>query len=496
MVFPLLSTLLIVPLAGVALLVIMPRENKDLLKWIALVTTLVNLAVSLPLYFNFAAGEPGYQFEEVAAWIPAFNIGYHIGIDGLSLFLVLLTTFLSAVAVLSSWTAITEQVKEYLALMLFLETAMLGVFVSLDLFLFYLFWEASLIPMALLIGRWGGERRIYASIKFILYTMAGSALMLVAALVAYLWGGTSDLPTLVGTLDLPVNLQIWLFFAFALAFAVKVPLFPLHTWLPAAHVEAPTAGSIILAGVLLKMGTYGFMRFAMPLFPAAVPVWTPLLVSLAVIGILYGALVALAQEDAKSLVAYSSVAHMGFIVLGIFSGGQQGMSGAVLQMVNHGLSTGMLFFMIGVLYEQRHTRMFKDYGGIWVKVPIFGVFFLLAALSSVGLPGLNGFVGEFVILLGTFKVNWVAAAFGTFGIVLAAWYLLTAVRKLMYGPFNPANDNLRDMNGREIVIALSLVILFFVIGLFPNLLFEKINPAAAELVEQINSVTALARIGN
>ena len=496
MAFPLLSTLLIVPLVGVALLVLMPRDNPALLKWIALVTTLVNLALSLLLYTNFVDGAAGYQFEEVAAWIPSFNIGYHVGIDGLSLFLVLLTTFLAAISVLSSWTAITEQIKEYLALMLFLETAMLGVFVALDLFLFYLFWEASLIPMALLIGRWGGERRIYASIKFILYTMAGSALMLVAAIVAYLWGGTSDLPVLVETLSLPVNLQVWLFFAFALAFAVKVPLFPLHTWLPAAHVEAPTAGSIILAGVLLKMGTYGFMRFAIPLFPAAIPTWTPLLVTLAVIGILYGALVALAQEDAKSLIAYSSVAHMGFIVLGIFSGGQQGMSGAVLQMVNHGLSTGMLFFMIGVLYEQRHTRLFKDYGGIWVKVPLFGIFFLLAAFSSVGLPGLNGFVGEFVILLGAFKVNWVTAAFGTFGIVLAAWYLLTAVRKLLYGPFNRANENLRDMNGRELLIGLSLVILFFVIGLFPNLLFEKINPATAALVEQVNAVTALVQAGN
>ncbi len=488
-----LSLLLIIPLAGAVLAVLIPREREELSKWLALAASLVNLLVSLPLYFGFGA-RAGYQFEEFAAWIPSLNINYHVGIDGLSLFLVLLTTFLSALSILSSWSAITKQVKEYMALMLVLETAMLGVFVSLDLFLFYLFWEASLIPMALLIGLWGGERRIYASIKFIIYTMAGSALMLVAALVLYFWAepNTSDLPTLVANLNLPANLQVLLFIAFALAFAVKTPLFPLHTWLPAAHVEAPTAGSIILAGVLLKMGTYGFLRFAMPLFPDAVPFWSPLLIGLAVIGILYGALVALRQEDVKSLVAYSSVAHMGFIVLGMFSGGQQGLSGAVLQMINHGLSTGMLFFMVGVLYEQRHTRLFKEYGGIWVKVPVFGVFFLLAAFSSVGLPGLNGFVGEFVILLGTFKVNWVSAALGTFGIVLAAWYLLVAVRKVMFGPLNPANENLKDMNGREIVIALALVVFFFVIGLYPNLLFDKINPATAELATMINTSTLLA----
>jgi NADH-quinone oxidoreductase subunit M len=489
-----LSFLLIIPLVGVVVVAVLPRDRHDSIRWVALITTLVNLVLSLPFYFSFVDASAGYQFDEFAAWIPSLNINYHVGIDGISLFLVLLTTFLSVIAILSSWSGITEQVKEYMALLLLLETAMLGVFVALDLFLFYLFWEASLIPMALLIGRWGGERRIYASLKFIIYTMAGSALMLVAILVVYVWAepNSSDLPALLASNTLPANLQIWLFLAFALAFAVKVPLFPLHTWLPAAHVEAPTAGSIILAGVLLKMGTYGFMRFAMPLFPAAVPFWSPLFVALAIIGILHGALVALRQDDVKRLVAYSSVAHMGFIVLGIFSGGQAGMSGAVLQMVNHGLSTGMLFFMVGVLYEQRHTRLFKEYGGIWVKVPVFGVFFLLAALSSVGLPGLNGFVGEFIILLGTFKINWIAATLGTVGIVLAAWYLLTAVRQVMFGPFNPANANLRDMNSREILIAVSLVVFFFVIGLFPNLFFSKINASTARLNDLINQDTLVA----
>ncbi len=479
---------LAIPVVGAAVVAIIPRDRLNLIKGVSLFTTLATLALSVPLYTAYDTGAGGFQFEESTHWIASLNIGYHVGIDGISLFLVLLTTLLSALAVLSSWSAIKEQVKQYMVLMLLLETGMLGVFVSLDLFLFYVFWEASLIPMALLIGRWGSTRPVYAAIKFFLFTMIGSAFMLVASIVLYLWGGgTSDLPTLLATIPgmLPQWLQVWLFVAFAVAFAVKVPLFPLHTWLPAAHVGAPTAGSVILAGVLLKMGAYGFLRFAIPLFPQVAVQFAPWLSVLALIGIIYGALVALAQDDIKSLVAYSSIAHMGFIVLGIFALTPQSVSGAVLQMVNHGISTGGLFLLVGVLYERRHTRKLSDFGGIWVKVPVFGSFFILTALSSMGLPGLNGFVGEFTILLGTFQVNVVRAAIGTFGIVLAAWYLLTAVRRTLFGPLNMENNHLTDMNLREIVTIAPLAVLFFVIGLFPNLLFNIINPP-------VHSLTALA----
>jgi len=496
--FPLLSLLLILPLAGAVAVICVPRQRVQLVKGIALGTTLLVLVLSLPLYFAFDAQAPGYQFEERSAWVASLDISYHVGVDGISMFLVLLTTLLSALAVLSSWRAITEQVKEYMALMLVMETAMLGVFVSLDLFLFYVFWEGSLIPMALLIGRWGGERRVYAAVKFFLFTLAGSALMLVASIVLYLQGGSSDLPQLLSQLSSPggqlaYGLQGWLFAAFALAFAVKVPLFPLHTWLPAAHVEAPTAGSVLLAGVLLKMGAYGYLRFAIPLFPDVLPTFAPWLSILALIGIIYGALVALAQEDIKSLVAYSSVAHMGFVVLGIFALTPQSVSGSVLQMVNHGLSTGALFLLVGFLYERRHTRRLSEYGGIWVKVPVLGTLFIITALSSVGLPGLNGFVGEFTILLGTYQVNAAYAAVATFGIVLAAWYLLTAVRRTFFGPFNRANEGLTDMTPRELAIMLPLGILFFVIGLFPNLFFQKANPSVEALVMQTTQTAVVSQ---
>ena len=490
--FPLLSTLMLLPVIGAIVVALLPAKNEEMIKTVTLLFTVVALVLSLPLYFAFDSSVAGFQFEENIAWIPSLNINYHVGIDGISLFIVLLTTLLSTVAVLSSWTSITERVKDYMILMLVLESLMLGVFISVDLFLFYVFWEASLIPMALLIGQWGGDKRVYAAVKFIIYTFVASAVMLVGLIFVYLRAGTSDLVTILAMdLNLPETWQIWLFFAFGLAFAVKVPLFPFHTWLPHAHVQAPTAGSIILAGVLLKMGTYGFLRISNPILPLGFEFWAPLLSVLAIIGIIYGALVALVQSDVKSLVAYSSVAHMGFIVLGIFSGGLQGTSGAVMQMVNHGLSTGALFMLIGVLYERRHTRLLKDYGGIFVKVPIFGTFFLLSVFSSVGLPGLNGFVGEFTILLGTFKVNPLFAAFGTFGIILAAWYLLTAVQGLLFGPLNPDNENLTDMNGREILAALPLAIFFFILGFFPNLLFDKINPSAELLVQATQSEQAI-----
>ncbi|MCX6030774.1 MAG: NADH-quinone oxidoreductase subunit M [Chloroflexi bacterium] len=492
---PLLSIITFLPLAGALVLIFLPGAK--LQKWWALGVSLATFAVSCLLWIGWKAGEAGMQFVERLPWVPQFKIQYFLGVDGLSLLLVLLTTLLTVLVLLFSWEGIAQRLKAYLFLMLMLEAGMIGVFASLDLVIFYVFWELTLIPMYFLIGGWGdphGEYkflgrvmpwRIYAALKFFLYTMAGSALMLVAILFLYFRGGTFDLLEL-QKLSLTPNLQTWLFVAFGLAFAIKVPLFPFHTWLPDAHVASPTGGSVILAGVLLKMGTYGFLRFCLPLFPAATKMFVPWIAALAIIGILYGALVALVQKDVKSLVAYSSVAHLGYVMLGIFALNVHGIAGATLQMINHGLSTGALFLMVGMLYNRRHTRLLADFGGLWKQIPLFGMLFIVVALSSAGLPGLNGFVGEFNILLGVFQANKVFAVFGTVGIILAAWYLLSAVRQMLHGPLTkPENATVKDLNWREVLTLTPIIILFFVIGLFPNLFFDKINPSAEAVVQAL-----------
>ena len=479
----LLTMITFLPMVGALAVVALAGDAAK--KVTALATTLVTFLVSLALWTNWLPGEAGMQFVENTAWLPALNIHYHLGVDGISLFLVLLTTFLMPIVVYFSNQYVKENIGAYLALMLLLETAMVGVFISLDLILFFIFFEFSLIPMYFLIGQWGGSNRVYAALKFFLYTFAGSAVLMVAILAVYFQTGTFDILQLQGAQLTPL-LQTWGFIAFALAFAIKIPLFPFHTWLPDAHVQAPTAGSIILAGVLLKMGTYGYLRFAVPIFPEAAVRFGPVIATLAVIGILYGALVALVQKDVKSLVAYSSVAHLGFVMLGLVAFNPQGVSGSVLQMVNHGLSTGALFLMVGLIYERRHTRLLSDFGGLWKSVPIFSFFFLVVVMSSAGLPGLNGFVGEFAILLGTYAYQPWFAVFGAAGVILAAWYLLTAFRQMIQGELtNPANDakHLPDLRFDEIMMMLPLIVLFVLIGIFPNLFLEKINPSVEALIQ-------------
>ena len=485
---PLLSIIVWLPIVGVLLLLLIP--NNKAAKWTALTIAVLDFIVSLGLLVGWV-NDGSMQFEEFFYWIPQFGINYHLAVDGISLFLVLLTTLMGPIVILYSWSNIKNNLRAYLALLLIQQTAMLGVFMALDLIFFFIFWEFSLIPMYFLIGKWGSERRVYAATKFFLYTMAGSALMLVVILLLY-WQTGSFNWGVIRQLELSPTLQFWAFLAFSLGFAVKVPLFPFHTWLPDAHVQAPAAGSVILAGVLLKMGTYGFLRFSLPLFPDAAMTFAPWLAGLALIGILYGALVALVQKDVKSLIAYSSVAHLGFVMLGIATINRQGLSGAVLQGVNHGLSTGALFLLVGMIYERRHTRLLSDFGGLWKQIPIFSALFLVTVMASVGLPGLNGFVGELTILVGAFQVNPIWAVLGTVGIIFAAWYLLTAVRGMLHGPLdNPENENLKDLSGREIWLLVPLIILFFVIGLFPDLLLDKINPAVEVLIQDVTSTTVV-----
>jgi NADH-quinone oxidoreductase subunit M len=482
MTFSFLSLLIVIPLLGALILLFVPRQYDYAIKWIALIIVLAEFAVSVALFLSFRTGTAEMQFVERTAWIPQFGISYYVGVDGLSILLVMLTTFLMIIAIGGSWNAITDRVKEYHILFLVLESGMIGVFTSLDLFLFYVFWEFTLIPMAFLIGIWGHTRRVYAAIKFIIFTMLGSTLMLVAILVLVFANRDATSALTFAFTDIlkspvPLALQPILFAAFALAFAIKVPMFPFHTWLPDAHVEAPTAGSVILAGVLLKMGTYGFIRFNLPLFPLAARDFAPLLIVLAIIGIIYGAIVSAVQRDVKSLVAFSSVSHLGFVMLGLFAFNAQGISGGILQMVNHGLSTGALFLLVGMLYERRHTRLITDFGGVAKVMPIYAAFFLIVMFSSVGLPGLNGFVGEFLILVGAFRANVWYAALAATGVVLSAIYLLWMYQRVMNGPVtSDANKNLPDLSPREIALLVALVIFIVWIGVYPRTFLDPIQP--------------------
>jgi NADH-quinone oxidoreductase subunit M len=495
----LLSAVTFLPAAGALALVLVPRRLASLHRAAGLLLTLATFALSVPLWTRFDGESADFQFEEVARWLPTLGVSYHIGIDGISLLLVLLTTLLTPLALASAWHAIEDRTKEFVITVLLLETGMLGVFVSLDLFMFLIFWEAMLIPMYLIIGVWGGENRVYAAIKFVLYTMAGSALMLVAILALYYRHGgatgvyTFDLPTLTRFVLPPGTAQDLMFLAFALAFAIKVPLFPFHTWLPDAHVEAPTAGSVILAGVLLKMGTYGFLRFCLPLFPDATYDFAPLIFALAVVGIVYGALVSTVQPDLKKLVAYSSVSHLGFVMLGLFTLNQQGLVGGVIQMVNHGLSTGALFLLVGMIYERRHTRLIADFGGLWAVIPAFSAVFLLVSLSSLGLPGLNGFVGEFLVLVGAFQVNpWLAGLAAT-GIIFAAVYLLWMYQRVVFGEVtHEENRRLTDLSLREWAVLLPLLVLIVGIGVFPSVFTGKTEATISALIAQVQSKASVA----
>lgn len=495
-----LSVLLAIPVLGAALLMLAPRQ-KHILFAIALLAAGLDFLWSAKIFTLFDGTSGDMQLLERLRWMPGFGIYYVVGIDGISLFLVLLTTFLMPLAILASWS-VENRLKEYLVFMLLLETGMLGAFVALDLFLFYVFWEVMLVPMYFLIGVWGGTRRIYAALKFVVYTMAGSLLMLVA--IIYLatrhaqteQALTFDLLRLYG-LHLPLEQQLWLFLAFALSFAIKVPLFPFHTWLPDAHVEAPTAGSVILAGVLLKLGTYGFLRFAMPLFPDAAMLAGPVIAALAVIGIIYGAMVAMMQTDIKKLVAYSSVSHLGFVMLGLFALNMQGVQGGIYQMINHGLSTGALFLLVGMIYDRRHTRLISEFGGLWKQVPVFSAILMTVTLSSIGLPGLNGFIGEFLILFGSFGVApfWTAAAAS--GVVLGAIYMLWMFRRVIFGPLtNPANEKLTDLNGRE--IGLLAPILFFIVlmGIYPQPFLQRMQPAVELTLKRMAAVSTTPVVTN
>ncbi|MGE5364043.1 MAG: NADH-quinone oxidoreductase subunit M [Bacteroidota bacterium] len=495
----LLSVLLLIPLLGSLLVLPLKKDNVKLIRITGIAVSAAAFIVCLIIYMQYDATRTGFQFVTDYPWISRIGISYHIGIDGISLLLLLLTTFITPLTLLSSWKNIGKKVKEFNFFMLLLEVGMIGVFISLDMFLFYVFWEAMLIPMYFIIGLWGGEQRIYASVKFFIYTMAGSLLMLVAIIWLgvyaswYTGSFTTNLLELYKVAPgLPRQIQAFMFFAFMVSFAIKVPLFPLHTWLPDAHVQAPTAGSVILAGVLLKMGTYGMLRFCLPLFPQSAMHYAPLIGTLAVIGIIYGALVSMVQKDMKKLVAYSSVSHLGFVVLGIFSMTTEAVQGSVIQMINHGLSTGALFLLVGMIYDRTHTRQIADYGGIARIIPVYSTFLMIAVLSSMGLPGLNGFVGEFLILLGAFKSpvlnSWWFTIFAATGVIFAAVYLLWMYQRVVFGEVRHSSLNsLKDLSKREIAVLIPVFVFIVWIGIYPGTFLKLTEKSVRGIVQQVTS---------
>ena len=495
---PILTLIVFSPLLGVLLLLFVDRNAEELAKWIALVTSAVTFGVSLPLYWAFDPNATGFQFVERVPWISAWGVEYHLGLDGITLFLVLLTTLLTMLSVAGAWRQIEHHAREFMISVLLLEVGMAGVFVSLDVFLFFVFWEVMLFPMYFLIGVWGSERRLYAAIKFVVYTMGASALMLVAILFMYYlnFRASGVLTFSIEAwyrLNVGLPAQYWMFAAFALAFAVKVPMWPFHTWLPDAHVEAPTAGSVILAGVLLKMGTYGFIRFAMPLFPQATQAFLPWLMGLSVVGILYGALVCMVQPDMKKLVAYSSVSHLGFVMLGLFALNAEGVQGSVLQMLNHGVSTGGLFLVVGMIYERRHTKAIAEFGGLMRGMPIYATLFLIIVLSSIGLPSLNGFVGEYLILVGAFRVSPLAAILAASAVILAAVYLLWMFQRVFFGEVtNVKNEHVADLNWREVAVLAPLILFIVWIGVYPAAFTGKTEATIAALLAQVESKASVA----
>ena len=484
---PLLSLVIFLPLVGCAFILMMRGEEEAVARnarWAALLTSLITFALSVLIWTGFDTKYDGFQFIEKLDWLPALHIDYVVGVDGISLFFVLLSTLLTPICILSSWEAIHTRVKEYMLAFLVLETMMVGMFCALDLILFYVFFEAVLIPMYLIIGVWGGQRRVYAAFKFFLYTLLGSVLMLLAILAIYWQLGTTDIPTAMHS-SLPKGMQFWLWLAFFASFAVKVPMWPVHTWLPDAHVEAPTAGSVILAGVLLKMGGYGFIRFSVPLFPDATIVLTPLIYTLSVVAVIYTSLVALAQEDMKKLIAYSSIAHMGFVTIGIFTLTQEGVQGAMFQMLSHGIVSAALFLCVGVVYDRLHTREIARYGGLADNMPKYSLVFMLFMLASVGLPGTSGFVGEFLVLTGAFEVNtWVAFLAAT-GLILGPCYMLYLYRRIIFGVLTREDVKaMLDLSWRERLVFAPLLALVFWMGIYPASFLDPMKPAITAMIER------------